>query len=107
MSLPSRAILLLVVVVITSLELLSAEKDHGDDGNARCFAFLEKGVVVRKSSLSKNKSSRYLFYDVNPGEGFNLRRDVFMRVAVLVKKLNDLGVGRFVLVSDRRTTSMY
>jgi len=32
--------------------------------------------------------NRYIFYDVNPGEGFNLRRDVFMRIAVMVKKLN-------------------
>ena len=32
---------------------------------------------------------RYIFYDVNPGEGFNLRRDVFVRVAVMVKKLNE------------------
>ena len=28
-------------------------------------------------------------YDVNPGEGFNLRRDVYMRVANLVKVLNE------------------
>ena len=32
--------------------------------------------------------SRYLLYDVNPGEGFNLRRDVYMRVANLVRNLN-------------------
>ena len=25
---------------------------------------------------------------MNPGEGFNLRRDVFMRIAVMVKQLN-------------------
>ncbi|UYV74450.1 POFUT2 [Cordylochernes scorpioides] len=31
--------------------------------------------------------TRYLLYDVNPPEGFNLRRDVYMRVAQLVKKL--------------------
>lgn len=30
---------------------------------------------------------RYLIYDVNPGEGFNLRRDVYLRVANLVKLL--------------------
>ena len=30
---------------------------------------------------------RYLIYSVNPGEGFNLRRDVHMRVASLVKEL--------------------
>ena len=41
---------------------------------------------------------RYIFYDVNPGEGFNLRRDVFMRIAVFVKNLNAEGRGKFVLV---------
>ena len=34
------------------------------------------------------KRTRYVLYDVNPGEGFNLRRDVYMRMAVFVKKLN-------------------
>ena len=34
------------------------------------------------------KPVRYILYDVNPGEGFNLRRDVYMRMAVFVKKLN-------------------
>ncbi|XP_019630147.1 PREDICTED: GDP-fucose protein O-fucosyltransferase 2-like [Branchiostoma belcheri] len=37
------------------------------------------------------KPRRYLLYDVNPGEGFNLRRDVYMRIANLVKKLQDHG----------------
>lgn len=31
---------------------------------------------------------RYLLYEVNPGEGFNLRRDVYIRIANLVKALN-------------------
>ncbi|EFA07652.2 GDP-fucose protein O-fucosyltransferase 2 [Tribolium castaneum] len=30
---------------------------------------------------------RYLLYDVNPPEGFNLRRDVYMRFAILAYKL--------------------
>ncbi|RNA15640.1 GDP-fucose O-fucosyltransferase 2 [Brachionus plicatilis] len=30
----------------------------------------------------------FLFYDVNPVEGFNLRRDVYIRVANLVKQIN-------------------
>jgi hypothetical protein len=30
---------------------------------------------------------RYLFYMTNPGEGFNLRRDVYMRIAVMVSML--------------------
>ena len=33
---------------------------------------------------------RYLIYDVNPGEGFNLRRDVYIRIANLVHFLNEL-----------------
>ncbi|XP_065226652.1 GDP-fucose protein O-fucosyltransferase 2 [Planococcus citri] len=30
---------------------------------------------------------KYLLYDVNPPEGFNLRRDVYMRLAVFIKNL--------------------
>jgi hypothetical protein len=32
--------------------------------------------------------NKYLFYDVNPSEGFNLRRDVYIRIANLVNNLN-------------------
>ena len=31
---------------------------------------------------------KFLIYDVNPGEGFNLRRDVYMRVANMMELLN-------------------
>jgi len=34
------------------------------------------------------KPTRYLLYEVNPGEGFNLRRDVYIRLANLVRALN-------------------
>lgn len=41
--------------------------------------------------MLKNRSpappTRYLLYDVNPPEGFNLRRDVYIRVASLLKTL--------------------
>lgn len=40
---------------------------------------------------------RYLLYDVNPPEGFNLRRDVYIRMASLVKTLRKDG-GDWVLV---------
>ncbi|XP_043931925.1 GDP-fucose protein O-fucosyltransferase 2 isoform X2 [Protopterus annectens] len=33
------------------------------------------------------RSRRYLLYDVNPPEGFNLRRDVYIRIASLLKTL--------------------
>lgn len=29
----------------------------------------------------------YILYDINPPEGFNLRRDVYVRLAVFIKKL--------------------
>ncbi|XP_057322650.1 GDP-fucose protein O-fucosyltransferase 2 [Microplitis mediator] len=32
-------------------------------------------------------NKRYILYDVNPPEGFNLRRDVYIRVAVFIKSL--------------------
>lgn len=41
--------------------------------------------------LSNGKLGRYLLYDINPGEGFNLRRDVYMRIASLVKNLRKHG----------------
>lgn len=51
-----------------------------DAGNDQ---FLNVGQIVN--------SKKYLIYDVNPGEGFNLRRDVYLRVANLVKLLNENG----------------
>lgn len=32
---------------------------------------------------------QYIIYSVNPGEGFNLRRDVYMRVANIVRQLRE------------------
>lgn len=52
------------------------------------FAHNENNLY-RKEDNEPSKPTRYLLYDVNPGEGFNLRRDVYMRVANLVKFLNE------------------
>ncbi|KAJ8963340.1 hypothetical protein NQ318_018812, partial [Aromia moschata] len=38
-------------------------------------------------NCSKTNQFRYLFYDVNPPEGFNLRRDVYMRFAALAHRM--------------------
>ncbi|KAL0275181.1 UNVERIFIED_CONTAM: hypothetical protein PYX00_003123 [Menopon gallinae] len=46
----------------------------------------EKGGECGSKGSSLNL--RYIFYDVNPPEGFNLRRDVYMRMAGFIKKLN-------------------
>jgi len=43
------------------------------------------GLIVGEGD--EKRPRRYLLYDTNPGEGFNLRRDVYMRVANLVNDL--------------------
>jgi len=45
-------------------------------------------ILLYNVSCKQEKPVKYILYDVNPGEGFNLRRDVYMRMAVFVKKLN-------------------
>jgi len=45
-------------------------------------------VVGFATIETESPKTKYIFYDVNPGEGFNLRRDVFMRIAILVRNLN-------------------
>lgn len=44
------------------------------------------GAWRRRSPLGP-APTRYLLYDVNPPEGFNLRRDVYIRMASLLKTL--------------------
>lgn len=46
-----------------------------------CFTFL---LLILQA---RSDQTHYLLYSVNPGEGFNLRRDVYMRAATLVKEL--------------------
>jgi len=44
---------------------------------------------LQANNGTQSHSKRYLLYDVNPGEGFNLRRDVYMRVANMMKLLRE------------------
>ncbi|KAF8359706.1 pad-2, partial [Pristionchus pacificus] len=44
------------------------------------------------------QDARYVLYDVNRGEGFNLRRDVHMRIAIAVKKLREKGVNAILVL---------
>ena len=57
------------------------------------FSYLEDKDISTylPSNYNITEKTRFLIYDVNPGEGFNLRRDVYIRVANLVKSLNDKG----------------
>lgn len=53
----------------------------------RTFLFVLSLCIIVLADESPAPSKRYLLYDCNPGEGFNLRRDVYIRMANLVKEL--------------------
>ena len=55
---------------------------------AKDFKYIKLSAQANVAKDRNDRERRYIFYDVNMGEGFNLRRDVFMRVAVFVKNLN-------------------
>jgi len=53
------------------------------------FLTLQFFTVNQAQGQNDNHPKKYILYDTNPGEGFNLRRDVYMRIACLVKSLNN------------------
>lgn len=58
------------------------------------YGFCEKPDQIIKleascENLKHFSNKRYILYDVNPSEGFNLRRDVYIRVAAFIKTLNE------------------
>ena len=63
-----------------------------------CFILSLTLMIVTCEVDLGSDNTRYVLYDVNPGEGFNLRRDVYMRMAVFVRKLNLDSDTRWVLV---------
>lgn len=52
-----------------------------------CAKNVKVQIYFKYINIKQIHFSRYILYDVNPPEGFNLRRDVYVRVAVFVKKL--------------------
>ncbi|KAK9512059.1 hypothetical protein O3M35_000569 [Rhynocoris fuscipes] len=53
-------------------------------------ALEDEGTCMKEDErceISSKSDSRYLFYDVNEPEGFNLRRDVYMRLAIFAHRL--------------------
>lgn len=74
----SQFVKLIIIVLITVQVIDCVDRDG--------FCNIDK-----KEECSENLESdtRYIFYDVNPAEGFNLRRDVYMRYAIFAKLLSD------------------
>ena len=48
---------------------------------------ISTALIIKTNQASQQK---FILYDTNPGEGFNLRRDVYIRIANLVKGLNEV-----------------
>ncbi|MCP9266039.1 GDP-fucose protein O-fucosyltransferase 2 [Dirofilaria immitis] len=55
----------------------------------KCY-YADENIAVLANDVSRNER-KFLVYDVNYGEGFNLRRDVFMRIANTVRILREHG----------------
>jgi peptide-O-fucosyltransferase len=52
-----------------------------------CWTILTFLLLILQAIAKSGPETHYLLYSVNPGEGFNLRRDVYMRAATLVREL--------------------
>ncbi|XP_071100851.1 GDP-fucose protein O-fucosyltransferase 2-like [Haliotis cracherodii] len=75
-----RPQILLLAILATALTSISCHTDEEED-------FQPAGG--HKVEFGEAKAPRYLLWDVNPGEGFNLRRDVYLRMANLVENLSE------------------
>lgn len=80
-------------VVLLIFILLS--KTNGEDVS---FASEKNTLKVTSQTHNITENTKFIMHDVNPGEGFNLRRDVYLRVANLVKMLNDQDDQNWILV---------
>lgn len=56
-------------------------------GSLRALLLLEILCGLPSVQAAENVRARYFLYSVKAGEGFNLRRDVYVRVAALVRQL--------------------
>lgn len=73
-----------VVVLSLNFILISAEDtiSHG---------YCELSSKTCTEDIEDVDEQKYLFYDVNPPEGFNLRRDVYMRFAIMLVEAQKRG----------------
>ncbi|XP_077524828.1 O-fucosyltransferase 2 [Amblyomma americanum] len=69
-------------IILFAVSMTYASCPNENPSEESCFAPSASAPDEKHHRLRK-----YLLYDVNPGEGFNLRRDVYMRVARLVAAL--------------------
>ena len=87
------AALLKELVLLFTLIFMS--KVYGEDVS---FASGKNTLKVTSQTHNITEKTRFIMHDVNPGEGFNLRRDVYLRIANLVKLLNEADDQHWILV---------
>lgn len=73
--------------------MLKGEVDGGEalkcnDDDQYCYKSSESESKINLYKAAE-QNRVFLFYDANPQEGFNLRRDVYMRVAIMANYLNN------------------
>lgn len=64
------------MILLLNLRLVTAEQIHSN-------GYCEIGSKTCETT-SVFAGEKYIFYDINPPEGFNLRRDVYMRLAIML-----------------------
>ena len=75
---------MLFAYIILMIAIIQLEKVESKiDRNGKCT--VKDLLEMNSKSMRANK---YLTYDVNESEGFNLRRDVYIRMANMVDYLN-------------------
>lgn len=89
MAVPWKCCVLSLVVIIFLVSVVFSEDADGDFGAFGTSSQHGLNVDSFQGNNETKSDKRYLIYDVNPGEGFNLRRDVYMRVANMMKLLRE------------------
>lgn len=71
-----------ILCAVTLIAFVASDREAG-------FCEAPDGCSVDSRCPAQNRFTRkrYILYDVNPPEGFNLRRDVYVRVAVFLRRL--------------------
>ncbi|GAB0092219.1 hypothetical protein DMENIID0001_072090 [Sergentomyia squamirostris] len=85
------AIVFLLISLVFPLEVFCLEVCKSADIflESKSFCSLHEKPTNDVDKEVINQDVTYILYDINPVEGFNLRRDVYIRMAVFLKKLRE------------------
>lgn len=75
-----------LILIICTANFLSTQAEV-NTANGYCDVTTKTCSDLRSDIFEQ----KYLFYDVNPPEGFNLRRDVYMRFAIMLSEAHKRG----------------